>query len=329
MIGCTVAAERYYRRAMNTTVGIGILGAGTVGGTLIRRLVTDHAAIEAKTGLDLEVRRVAVRSLDKERNFEVGPGVLTDNPHEVVDDPTVGLIVEMMGGRDPAGDLVLAALNAGKPVVTANKELVAARGHELIAAAERTGVPLLFEAAVGGGIPIIRPLSETLAGEQIARVMGIVNGTTNFILTQMAEEGRATRRRSPRRRSSATPSPIRRPTSQVPMPPPRRRFWPAWRSALGLGSTTSTTRASSPSRHSTCSSPISSATAIKLLGVAEHTAAGVSARVHPVMLPTDHPLAAIRGATNAIFIEGPRSMSCSSRARAPAASQPQPQCSAT
>ena len=174
---------------MNTTVGIGVLGAGTVGGTLIRRLVSDHAAIEAKTGLDLEVRRVAVRSLDKERNFEVGPGVLTDNPQDVVADPSVGLIVEMMGGRDPAGDLVLAALDSGKPVVTANKELVAARGHELIAAAERTGVPLLFEAAVGGGIPIIRPLSETLAGEQIARVMGIVNGTTNFILTKMAEEG--------------------------------------------------------------------------------------------------------------------------------------------
>ncbi len=305
MIGCTVAAERYYRRAMNTTVGIGILGAGTVGGTLIRRLVTDHAAIEAKTGLDLEVRRVAVRSLDKERNFEVGPGVLTDNPHEVVDDPTVGLIVEMMGGRDPAGDLVLAALNAGKPVVTANKELVATRGHELIAAAERTGVPLLFEAAVGGGIPIIRPLSETLAGERIARVMGIVNGTTNFILTQMAEAGESyeTALAEAQELGYAEPDP----TADVSGADAAAKA--AILSSLAFGTWVGVDDVYYEGIESLSALDMQFADQlgyrIKLVGVAEHTAAGVSARVHPVMLPTDHPLAAIRGATNAIFIEGP------------------------
>ncbi len=290
---------------MNTTVGIGILGAGTVGGTLIRRLVVDHAAIEAKTGLDLQVRRVAVRSLDKERNFEVGPGVLTDNPQEVVDDPSVGLIVEMMGGRAPAGDLVLAALNAGKPVVTANKELVATRGHELIAAAERSGVPLLFEAAVGGGIPIIRPLSETLAGEQIARVMGIVNGTTNFILTQMAEEGESyeTALAEAQVLGYAEPDP----TADVSGADAAAKA--AILASLAFGTWVGIDDVYYEGIESLSALDMQFADQlgyrIKLLGVAEHSSAGVSARVHPVMLPIDHPLAAIRGATNAIFIEGP------------------------
>ena len=173
------------------TIGIGLLGAGTVGGTLIRRLITEHAAIAAKTGLDLQVRRVAVRDPGKARGIDMPEGVFTTDAQSVIDDPAVDLIVEVMGGQDPAGDLVLAALEAGKPVVTANKELIAARGYDLIAAAEKTGVALLFEAAVGGGIPIIRPLSETLAGERLTRVMGIVNGTTNFILTRMTEDGTA------------------------------------------------------------------------------------------------------------------------------------------
>ena len=170
-------------------IGIGLLGAGTVGGTLVRRLVDDRKAISTKTGLDLRITKIGVRSLDKSRPFEIGEGVLTDDLNAVVDHPDVHLVVELMGGLEPAGDLVLRAIEAGKPVITANKELIAIRGPELIAAASSRGVPLLFEAAVGGGIPIIRPLSETLAGEKITSVLGIVNGTTNYILTQMAEHG--------------------------------------------------------------------------------------------------------------------------------------------
>ncbi|MGI9642203.1 MAG: homoserine dehydrogenase, partial [Acidimicrobiia bacterium] len=176
---------------MEQTIGIGLLGAGTVGGTLVRRLVGDREAIAAKTGLAFDVRKISVRDLNRQRDFDVTEGLLTTDPHEVVADDTVDLVVEVMGGLEPAGDLILAALEAGKPVITANKELIAARGPELIAAAERRGVPLLFEAAVGGGIPIIRPLSETLAGEPVDRILGIVNGTTNYILTQMTEYGQS------------------------------------------------------------------------------------------------------------------------------------------
>jgi len=174
---------------MERSIGIGLLGAGTVGGTLVSRLIGDAEAISSKTGLTFDVRRVGVQNLEKKRPFSFTTGLLTDQLEEVVDDPSVDLVVEVMGGLDPAGDLILRALEAGKPVISANKELIAARGPELIAAAEKSGVPFLFEAAVGGGIPIIRPLSETLAGEKIDRVLGIVNGTTNFILTQMSESG--------------------------------------------------------------------------------------------------------------------------------------------
>jgi homoserine dehydrogenase len=286
-------------------VGIGVLGAGTVGGTLIRRLTQDGAAVFTKTGLDLEVRRVAVRSPGKGRPFTLPSDRLTDRPWEVVEDPTVNLIVEVMGGRDPAFDLVRGALERGKPVVTANKELIAARGPELLDAAARNGVPLLFEAAVGGAIPIIRPLTETLAGEHIERVMGIVNGTTNFILTRMADEG--------------------------------TDFAAALAEAQELGyaeadPTADITGADAASKASILASlafatwvapdrvfregiagisPVDLAFAaelgytVRLLAIAQRTGDGVSARVHPAMVPLDHPLAAIRGATNAILIQSP------------------------
>ena len=173
------------------TVRVGVLGAGTVGGALINRLVADRDAIRLKSGVDLEVRKVAVRDLAKERPFTLSEDRMTDDPFAVVTDPAVDVIVEVIGGLEPAGDLVLAALKSGKPVVTANKELIATRGQEITEAAKRAGVSIMYEAAVGGGIPVIRPLAESLAGEDIDVVSGIVNGTTNYILTAMAKEGRA------------------------------------------------------------------------------------------------------------------------------------------
>ncbi len=290
---------------MNTSICVGVLGAGTVGGTLISRLVNDREAIATKTGLELWVKRVAVRDLAKERDFTVDDGVLTDDLLSVVHDPEIDLIVELMGGRDLAGDIVLAALEAGKPVVTANKELVASRGPELIAAAERSGVPLLFEAAVGGGIPIIRPLSETLAGEPIERVLGIVNGTTNFILTRMAEDGAeyAAVLAEAQDLGYAEPDP----TDDVSGADAAAKA--AILASLAFGTWVGLDDVYHEGIENL--SPIDLVFAadfgyaVKLVGIAERTLGGVSARVHPVMIPVDHPLASIRGATNAIFIEGP------------------------
>ncbi len=287
------------------TIGIGLLGAGTVGGTLIHRLVTEHAAIAAKTGLDLQIRRVAVRDPSKPRSFEIPEGLLTTDAAEMIGDPEVDLVVEVMGGQDPAGDLVLQALQAGKPVVTANKELIAARGAQLIAAAEKSGVALLFEAAVGGGIPIIRPLSETLAGERLTRVMGIVNGTTNYILTRMSEEGTAYADALAQAQDLGYAEPD--PTADVEGADAAAKA--AILASLAFGTWVGLDHVPHSGISSITATDIRYARdlgyAIKLLGIAEDTPDGVSARVHPVLLPLEHPLSAIRGATNAIFIEGP------------------------
>lgn len=289
---------------MERSIGIGLLGAGTVGGALVRRLVGESAAIAAKTGLTFDVRRIGVNHLDRERSFAVTEGLLTDDPFEVVNDPDVALVVEVMGGKDPAGDLILAALEAGKPVVTANKELIASRGPELIAAAERAGVPLLFEAAVGGGIPIIRPLSETLAGERLDRVLGIVNGTTNYILTQMAEEGAS---------YSAALADAQElgyaeadPTADVSGADAAAKA--AILASLAFGTWVGVDDVYAEGIEDLTAVDMSFAAefgyVVKLIAVCERMADGVSARVHPAMVPLDHPLASIRGAMNAIFIEG-------------------------
>jgi len=287
------------------TIGIGLLGAGTVGGTLMRRLVQDHAAIASKTGLDLQVRRVAIRDPEKKRNFEIAADYITTDAVGLVEDPDVDLVVEVMGGQEPAGDLVLRALEAGKPVVTANKELIAARGLDLIAAAERSGVALLFEAAVGGGIPIIRPLSETLAGERITRVMGIVNGTTNFILTRMTEEGTAYIDALAQAQELGYAEPD--PTADVKGADAAAKA--AILASLAFGTWVGLDNVPHTGITEVTALDIRYAAdlgyAIKLLAIAEDTGHGVSTRVHPVLLPQDHPLSAIRGATNAIFIEGP------------------------
>ena len=290
---------------MNTQIGVGVLGAGTVGGSLIRRLVEDHAAIASKTGIDLVVRRVAVRDLAGERGFVIADDILTSDPATVVEDPSVGLVVEVMGGRDPAGDLVLAALRAGKPVVTANKELIAARGPELIRAAEEAAVPLLFEAAVGGGIPIIRPLSETLAGEPVTRVMGIVNGTTNFILSRMADDGVD----FPAALSEATALGFAEPDPTADLSGADAAAKAAILASLAFGTWVGIDDVAYEGIERISAMDMTFAArfgyVVKLLAVAEQVENGVIARVHPVMLPLDHPLASIRGATNAIFVEGP------------------------
>jgi homoserine dehydrogenase len=288
---------------MKNSIGIGLLGAGTVGGALVRRLVGESDAIALKTGLTFDVRRIGVSRLNAERDFAITEGLLTDDPFEVVNDPTVDLVVEVMGGKVPAGDLILAALEAGKPVVSANKELIAARGPELIAAAERAGVPFLFEAAVGGGIPIIRPLSETLAGETLDRVLGIVNGTTNYILTEM--ESGATYLTA---LEQATDLGYAEPDPTADVSGADAAAKAAILASLAFGTWMDPADVYTEGIEGLSTVDMSFAAelgyVVKLVAVCERKDAGVNARVHPAMVPKDHPLASIRGATNAVFIEG-------------------------
>ena len=171
------------------TIGIGLLGLGTVGAGVAEILATPRGRHPLVNNLAL--RRVAVRDLNRPRPLQLDPGLLCTDPQAVVDDPGVDIVVEVMGGLEPARSLILRSIAAGKAVVTANKAVMARFGEEISAAAAAKGVYVLLEAAVGGGIPIIEPLKQSLGGNRITRVSGIINGTTNYILSRMAAEGAA------------------------------------------------------------------------------------------------------------------------------------------
>jgi homoserine dehydrogenase len=169
---------------------VAVLGAGTVGGAVLDGLTHHPERLVTADGQPITLTAVAVRNLDKARGNGFRADLLTDAPAHLIADPDTDVIVELMGGIEPARTLIAAALGAGKPVVTANKSVIAYHGPELEAAARRTGAAFRFEAAVAAGIPVLSPLASDLAGNEVVRVRGIVNGTTNYILTAMAQDGR-------------------------------------------------------------------------------------------------------------------------------------------
>ncbi len=289
-------------------VRVGLLGCGNVGAPLVDLIGRRSDDIAARTGLRLEVARVAVRSLAKERPVPVPEGVLTLDAAGVVVDPDVDVVVEVIGGIEPARELILAAFKAGKPVVTDNKELLANVGAELFAAADDAGVDLLFEAAVGGGIPVIRPLRESLAGERIDRVMGIVNGTTNYILTRMTEAGASYAAALSEAQSLGYAE--RDPTADV-------EGYDAAAKAAIIASIAFGARVVAGDVYHEGISGITTTDidyaakmgyVVKLLAIAEHHDGGdgaeVAVRVHPAMVPAEHPLASVRDSFNAVFVEG-------------------------
>jgi homoserine dehydrogenase len=285
-------------------IGVGILGFGNVGGPLVS-LIADHGSmIATRAGVELEVVRVAVRDVTKPRSVALPAGVLTSDAAALVSDPAVDVVVEVIGGIEPARSLILAALAQGKPVVTANKELVANAGTELFAAAERAGVDLLFEASVAGGIPLIRPLRESLAGEKIRRVTGIVNGTTNFILTEMTEEGSSFADALAEAQSLGYAESD--PTADV------EGFDAAAKAAIlasiAFGAEVVAGDVDREGITKVTAADITAADdlgyVVKLLAVAEDLDGSIAVRVHPAMIPKQHPLASVRGSFNAVFIEG-------------------------
>ncbi len=288
-----------------TPVRVGLLGCGNVGAALVSQIQNGADAIEARTGLRLEVARVAVRNLYRERPVELPEGCLTHDAAAVVADPGVDVVVEAIGGIEPARTLVLDALKAGKPVVTANKELLANVGSELFAASDAAGVDLLFEAAVGGGIPLIRPLRESLAGERVRRVMGIVNGTTNYVLTRMSEEGMSYADALAEAQGLGYAE--RDPTADV-------EGFDAGAKAAILATVAFRALVVAGDVYREGISAITPADltsaarlgyAVKLLAVAEQGDDGrVAVRVHPAMVPSAHPLASVRESFNAVFVEG-------------------------
>jgi homoserine dehydrogenase len=288
-----------------TRVGVGVLGCGNVGAALVALVADRGEAIAARTGLRLEVRRVAVRDLAKARDAAVPAELLTDDAQAVVDDPGVDIVVEVIGGVEPARELILSALKAGKPVVTGNKELLANAGPELFQAAEGAGVDLLFEAAVAGGIPLIRPLRESLAGERITRVMGIVNGTTNYILTRMTEAGASYA--DALAEAQALGFAEADPTADVEGYDAGAKAAIIASIAFGAAITADDVHHEGITRITEVDIAFAKRMGfvIKLLAVAEQDDTGaIGVRVHPAMVPLEHPLASVRESFNAVFVEG-------------------------
>lgn len=299
---------------MATRIGIGLLGLGTVGAGVASILSSPegrHPLIA-----DLQIAKVAVRDLNRPRPIELDPSLLTTDPQAVVDDPNVQVVVEVMGGIEPARTLIMRAIAAGKSVVTANKAVIARHGEEIAAAAAAAGVYVLIEAAVGGGIPIIEPLKQSLGGNRIQRVTGIINGTTNYILTRMAQEGAdynaVLKDAQDLGYAEADPA------ADVDGLDAADKI--AILSGLAFGGPIERNAIPTAGISTLQSRDVDYATqldyGVKLLAVAERvdspntntadnsTSLPLAVSVQPTLVPTDHPLAGVNGVNNAILVEG-------------------------
>jgi homoserine dehydrogenase len=286
-------------------VRIGVIGHGTVGAAFVKLVKQQSDTIAARSGVRLEIARVAVRNTAAHAGSLVAD-VLTQDADFVVSDPTVDLVVELMGGIDEARTLILKALASGKPVVTANKALIATHGAELFAAADKSGIDLLFEAAVCGGIPLIRPLRESLRGEPIRRVLGIVNGTTNYILTKMSEDGAsyADALAGAQQLGYAEADP----TADVEGLDAAAKISIIASIAFGANVVAGDVYSEGITKITAADIAIAHRLgyAVKLLAIAEleKSSGSVSVRVHPAMVPHHHPLASVRDAFNAVVVDG-------------------------
>ena len=294
------------------TIGIGLLGLGTVGSGVAAILASPQGR-HPLVG-DLVLERVAVRDLHRPRPLTLPPERLTTDPEAVIDDPKVDIVVEVMGGLEPARSLILRAIAAGKPVVTANKAVIARYGQEIAAAAASQGVYVLIEAAVGGGIPIIEPIKQSLGGNRIQRVSGIINGTTNYILSRMADEGAAYAEvlADAQRLGYAEADPA----ADVQGGDAADKI--AILAGLAYGGPVERGGIATEGIDRLDARDVAYAAqlgfVVKLLAVAERVrddapagppdGVSLDVRVHPTLLPKHHPLAGVHGVNNAILVEG-------------------------
>ncbi len=285
---------------------VALLGCGVVGSEVARLLVTHADDLTARVGRPLELAGIAVRRPGRPRpDLPVDPGLFTDDAESLVSRDDIDIVIEVIGGIEPARSLILGALESGASVVTANKALLAEDGATLFTAAEKHGSDLYYEAAVAGAIPLLRPLRESLAGDRVRRVMGIVNGTTNFILTRMTESGAGFSEALEEAQSLGFAEAD--PTADI------EGFDAAAKAAI-LAALAFHTRVTAADVHREGITEVSAADVttardmgcvIKLLAIAELSADGTSVgvRAHPAMIPTTHPLASVREAFNAVFVE--------------------------
>lgn len=281
----------------------GLLGLGTVGTGVYKLAKRQKEEIEKKTGVSLQIEGILVHNIEKKREG-VDPSLLTDNYRDLTGNEEISVIIEVMGGIEPAKTIILEAMRAGKSVVTANKDLVAVHGAQLYETAAENGVDFLFEAAVAGGIPIIRPLKQCLAGNEISDAVGIVNGTTNYILTRMFEDNmefqEALDQATELGYAEADP------TADI-------QGLDAGRKIAILASTAFHSRVVFDDVYTEGITKITARdiryakefdSVIKLLGIARQRDGQIEAAVYPMLISKDHPLATVRDSFNAVFVHG-------------------------
>ena len=295
---------------MATRIGIGLLGLGTVGAGVAGILSSPEGRHPLTA--DLELVRVAVRDLQRSRPVDIPTERLTTDPNEVVDDPDVHVVVEVIGGIEPARTLIMRAISAGKSVVTANKAVIARHGEEIAAAAAAAGVYVLIEAAVGGGIPIIEPLKQSLGSNRIERVSGIINGTTNYILSRMADEGADYH--AVLKEAQELGYAEADPAADVDGHDAADKI--AILAGLAFGGPIERSAVPTTGISNLQGRDVDYATqlgyGVKLLAVAERLESDgdpigslpLGVRVQPTLVPKDHPLAGVNGVNNAILVEG-------------------------
>ena len=285
-------------------INVGILGLGVVGSGTVRVLQDNADGIARKVGVPIVVKKIAVRDLGKTRDVQVSPGLLTARPEDVTDDPDIDILCELIGGVEPAHGYVLRALQSGKNVVSANKEMMAKAGHDLLHEAETRHLDFSFEGSVGGGIPIIQPLKESLAANKFTEILGIVNGTTNYILSKMAREDAdfADVLAEAQAHGYAEPDP----TNDI------EGYDAQFKTAI-LASIAFTTRVEVSDVYVEGITKIAKRDmevakelgyVIKLLGIGQAVGDSVQVRVHPALLPQSHPLASVNDVYNAVYLRG-------------------------
>ena len=285
------------------TIKIALLGAGTVGLGVIQALSMNADIIAGRSGAYIEIKKILVRDAKKQRP-EVNGILLTDNFDEILDDEEISIVVEVMGGLSPARDYMLRSMAAGKHVVTANKDVIAQHLSELYTAANENTVDFLYEASVGGGIPIIKPLKECLTANKISEIMGVINGTTNYMLTKMTEKhisyDAVLRRAQEKGYAEANPS------ADVDGLDAARKA--AILASLAFDTVIEFEDVSiegiSHITEDDIEYGLNLGYVIKLLAVGRNTDDGIDVRVHPVFLPKTHPLASVNGVFNAVFVRG-------------------------
>jgi homoserine dehydrogenase len=285
-------------------VKIGLLGLGTVGGGTVRVLKRNAGEITRRAGREIQILAASARDLDRVRICDTEGLRLTTNPFEIVTDPEVDIVVELIGGLDPAKELVLKALDAGKHVVTANKMLIALHGNEIFAKAREKGLMVAFEAAVAGGIPIIKALREGLSGNKVEWLAGIINGTCNFILTEMREKGRDFR--DVLREAQALGYAESDPTFDVEGVDAAHKLTILASIAFGIPLQFDKVYTEGISGITALDVAYAEALGyrIKLLGIARRAANGIELRVHPTLIPERRLIANVNGVMNAVLVKG-------------------------